>query len=138
LTENIQLAGGTPHGDAHEEASRAATDFGVGAVSVEHLMATYGGNYRVILELTRESEELRTTLVDSLPHIGAEVVYAARYEMAATVEDFLSRRSRIELLARDHGRLCAMRVASLLERELGWSPAEKQRALAGFVEDDLS
>jgi len=136
VTENIQLAGGTPHGDAHQEASRAATDFGVGVVAVEHLMATYGGNYRVILELTGESEELRTPLMDSLPHIGAEVVYAARYEMAASVEDFLSRRSRIELLARDHGRLCAMRIASLLERELGWSPAEKQRALAGFVQED--
>ena len=99
-------------------------------------MATYGGNYGVILELTRESEELRTTLMDSLPHIGAEVVYAARYEMATSVEDFLSRRSRIELLARDHGRFCVMRVASLLERELGWSPAEKQRALAGFAHGD--
>ena len=136
VTENIQLAGGTPHGDAYEEAPRAATDFGVGVVTAKHLMATYGGNYRVILELTRESEELRTTLTDSLPHIGAEAVYAARYEMAATVEDFLSRRTRIELLARDHGRLCAMRVASLLERELGWSPAEKQHALAGFAQDD--
>ena len=99
-------------------------------------MAAYGGNYRVILELTDESEELRTILMESLPHIGAEVVYAARYEMAATVEDFLSRRSRIELLARDHGRLCAMRVASLLERELGWSPAEKQAVLAGFTQED--
>ena len=99
-------------------------------------MATYGGNYRVILELTRESQELRTTLMDSLPHIRAEVVYAARYEMAATVEDFLSRRTRIELLARDHGRLCAMRVASLLERELGLSPAEKQHGLGGFAQDD--
>jgi len=29
-----------------------------------------------------------------------------------------------------------MRVASLLERELGWSPAEKQRALAAFVQED--
>jgi glycerol-3-phosphate dehydrogenase len=138
VTENIQLAGGTPHGDAQEEASRAATDFGVSVVAVEHLMTTYGGNYRVILELTRESEELRTRLMDSLPHIGAEVVYAARYEMAASVEDFLSRRSRIELLSRDHGRFCAMRVASLLERELGWSPAEKRRALAGFVQEDAS
>ena len=138
VSENIHLAGGAPHGDAHEEASRAARDFGVGFVSAEHLMTTYGGNYRVILELTRESEELRTTLMDSLPHIGAEVVYAARYEMATSVEDFLSRRSRIELLARDHGRLCAMRVASLLERELGWSPAEKRHALAGFVQEDAS
>ncbi|MEK6320183.1 MAG: glycerol-3-phosphate dehydrogenase/oxidase [Acidobacteriota bacterium] len=132
VTENIHLAGGTPQGDARKEAQRAATEFGVDLATVEHLMGTYGGNYRVVLEFTRGSEELKTTLIDGLPHIGAEAVYAARYEMAATVEDFLSRRTRIELLARDHGGSCAMRVASLLERELGWSGAENQRALSGF------
>ena len=118
VTENILLSGGTPHGDAREEGLRAAAEFGVGVVAVEHLIETYGGNYRVILELTRESEELKAPLIDGLPHIGAEVVYAARYEMASTVEDFLSRRTRIELLARDHGGSCATRVATLLEREV--------------------
>ena len=119
VTENISLAGGAPSADALETASRAATEFGVDLAAVEHLMEAYGGNYRVVLELTRESEELKTALIDGLPHIAAEVVYAARYEMVATVEDFLSRRTRIELLARDHGRSCATRVASLLEREIG-------------------
>lgn len=124
VTENIPLAGGTPHGDPREEGLHAATEFGVDVVTVMHLMGTYGGNYRVILELTRESEGLKTTLTDGLPHIGAEVVYAARYEMAATVEDFLSRRTRVELLARDHGRSCATRVASLLEGEIGRAATE--------------
>ncbi|MEK6288996.1 MAG: glycerol-3-phosphate dehydrogenase [Acidobacteriota bacterium] len=125
VTENIQLAGGTPQGDARKEA-RAATEFGIDVATVEHLMGTYGSNYRVILELTRESEELKTTLIDGLPHIVAEAVYAARFEMAATVEDFLSRRTRIELLVSDHGRSCAMRVSSLLEREAGRPTAEEQ------------
>jgi glycerol-3-phosphate dehydrogenase len=123
VTENIQLAGGTPHNDARQEAQRAAAEFGVDVATVEHLMGTYGGNYRVVLELTRESEELKTTLIDGLPHIGAEVVYAARCEMAVTVEDFLSRRTRIELLARDQGRSCVTRVSSWLGRELGWPAA---------------
>jgi glycerol-3-phosphate dehydrogenase len=125
VTENIQLAGGTPHNDAREAAQQAATEFGVEVATVEHLMGTYGGNYRVVLELTRESEELKTALIDGLPHIAAEAVYAARYEMAVTVEDFLSRRTRIELLARDHGSLCATRVSSLLQRE---PAADEQRA----------
>jgi glycerol-3-phosphate dehydrogenase len=136
VTERIQLAAGTSDGEAHEAASQAATEFGIDVAAVEHLMETYGGNYRVILELTRESEELKSTLIDGLPHIEAEVVYAARYEMAATVEDLLSRRTRIELLAHDHGRSCAMRVVSLMGRELGWSAAETQSALAGSRIED--
>lgn len=116
-TENILLAGGTLNGDARKEAQRAATEFDVEVATVEHLIGTYGGNYRVVLEITRESEELKMTLIDGLPHVGAEAVYAARYEMALTIEDFLSRRTRIELLARDHGRSIAARVAKLLGGE---------------------
>ncbi len=129
LTEDILLAGGTPHGDARKEVQLAATEFGVDAATVEHLMGTYGGNYRVVLEFASGSDELKTTLIDGLPHIGAEAVYAARYEMAVTVEDFLSRRTRIELLARDHGRSSAKRVSGLLEHETGWPAAgRKQKA----------
>lgn len=117
VTERIQLAGGTPTAATRKRSAEEAGKFGVNVATVEHLIETYGGNYRVILELTRESEELKSALVDGLPHIEAEVVYAARFEMASTVEDFLSRRTRIELLARDNGRSCAMRVASLMGRE---------------------
>lgn len=113
VTELIQLAGGSPE-VARETAAVEGTKFGVDVTTVEHLMQTYGGDYRVILELTRESEEWKSVLVDGLPHIEAEVVYAARFEMATTVQDFLSRRTRIELLARDNGRACAKRVATLL------------------------
>ena len=111
FTESFQLAGGAA-GDSNEETAR---EFGVPINSVEHLIQSYGGNYRLLLELTRESEQLKSSLIEGLPHIEAEVVYAARHEMAVTVEDFLARRTRLELLARDHGRSCTMRVASLLK-----------------------
>ncbi|MFY9558350.1 MAG: glycerol-3-phosphate dehydrogenase/oxidase [Blastocatellia bacterium] len=135
VTERIRLAGGPANGEP-EVVTRISTEFGVDPSTVEHLLECYGANYRVILELTRESEQLESILTAGLAHIEAEVVYTARYEMAATVEDFLSRRSRIELLARDHGRSCAARVAILLSHELGWSPAETQNALAEFVQAD--
>lgn len=115
-TENVRLAGGVVAG-SENEAAGAAREFEIPITTVEHLIGRYGGNYRVVLELTRESEHLKSELLDGLPHIEAEAVYAARYEMAATVEDFLSRRTRLELLARDHGSSCAERVASLLAGE---------------------
>ena len=44
-------------------------------------------------------------LVPGLPYLRAEAVYAARYEMAADLDDVLSRRTRAVLLgARGHGR----------------------------------
>jgi len=122
-TENVRLAGGSVAG-AEDEAAAAAREFDIPITTVEHLIGGYGGNYRVVLELTREAEHLKSRLIVGLPHIEAEAVYAARYEMAATVEDFLSRRTRIELLARDRGRSCAERVASLLASETDGARSE--------------
>ncbi len=124
VTESIQLAGGAMPRAIREQASFAATEFGVDISTAEHLIDTYGGNYRVVLELICESSDLKSPLIFGLPHIEAEVIYSARYEMTASVEDFLSRRTRISLIARDHGRSSVKRVASLLARELDRSEAE--------------
>lgn len=121
VTETIQLAGGAMTGDWQKEACSAAAEFDLNISTVKHLIDTYAGNYRVILEMTQESPELKRELVEGLPHIQAQVVYAARHEMALTVADVLSRRTRIELLSRDQGQSCAERVRNLLQREAGQS-----------------
>lgn len=119
LTAQLHLANGAArNANTDAEATRAAREFAVPVATVEHLMQSYGGNYRAVLDLTRESSALKRGLIDDLPHIEAEAVYAARYEMAATVEDVLARRTRLALLARNGGRECAARIASLLEHEL--------------------
>ena len=116
-TETVELAGGAITSDPHKEAHTAASEFDLEASTVEHLIDTYAGNYRVILGMTRESPELKAALIEGLPHIEAEVSYAARHEMATTVPDVLSRRTRIELLSRDRGQSCAERVENLLQQE---------------------
>jgi glycerol-3-phosphate dehydrogenase len=118
VTEHLELAGGRAGDNPHYESRHAATEYGLEISTVEHLMATYGGNYLELLKLTVGSEDMKRILIDGLQHIEAEVAYAAQYEMALTVEDFLSRRTRIDLLATDHGRSCAARVAQLLGSEL--------------------
>ncbi|HET9532291.1 MAG TPA: glycerol-3-phosphate dehydrogenase [Blastocatellia bacterium] len=118
LTREIELAGGAmPESEWEEAASSASKEFNVTVETAEHLIRSYGGNYRDVLEIARRSDDLKKRLIEDLPQIEAEIVYAARSEMAATVEDFLSRRTRIALLARDQGRHCAARVAELMARE---------------------
>ena len=130
LTEHIRLAGGRLERDTKAEAQAAATRYGVSVEAATHVVETYGGNFRAVLEIATESEELKKPLIDGLPHIEAEVVYAARAEMIVTVEDFLARRTRIRLLARGDVRPCAARVAARMASELGWSTAEAQAAIA--------
>jgi glycerol-3-phosphate dehydrogenase len=105
-------------GDRALEATRLARDFNVPVAMAEHLMRHYGGNCAAVLEPTIGREELKRPLIDGLPHIEAEVIYATQCEMAATVEDVLSRRTRIGLLTRDGGASGAARIAQLMAETL--------------------
>ena len=54
----------------------------------------YGSDALLIQDLVRAEPALGEPLHRALPTIGAEVVFAARHEMARTVEDVLARRTR--------------------------------------------
>jgi len=96
-------------------------------------VASYGVRAREVVALAAEGDErLRRRLAPELPHLGAEVVYAARYEHAIEVEDVLCRRVPLHRLDREQGLGCAPLVAELLAMELGWSPAREKRSLRSY------
>ena len=65
----------------------------------EHLARRYGSLAAEILELADSDPDLAAPLVPGLPYRRAEAVYAVREEMATTLDDVLSRRTRARLLA---------------------------------------
>lgn len=71
-------------------------------------------------------------IVAGLPDVRAEVVHAARHEMAASVDDVLARRTRLRLQARDASAAAADDVAALLATELGWDGAEAARQAEAY------
>lgn len=79
----------------------------------------YGSDYAAIEKLMEERPELKEKLCDALPHTKAEVVYSAQKEMARTVEDFLSRRTRSLLLDAKSSVKMAPETARLLAETLG-------------------
>ncbi|MBB6143418.1 glycerol-3-phosphate dehydrogenase [Silvibacterium bohemicum] len=88
----------------------------------------YGSDAEKIRELARSSPELAEQLHPDLPYIAAEIVWAARFEMARTVEDALARRTRALFLNAHAAIAMAPRAAALLAAELGkddaWIAAE--------------
>ncbi|MDQ1446643.1 MAG: glycerol-3-phosphate dehydrogenase [Acidimicrobiaceae bacterium] len=106
---------------------------GCDRVTDEHLRSRFGGESRVIEAMVAGSPDLGAPLVEGLPYMKAEAVYAARYEMAHTLEDVLSRRTRALLLARDAAVAAAPSVAALVGAELGWDEAEQARQVAAFT-----
>ena len=83
-------------------------------------MYWYGSDREEILNLLEEDPGLGEQISESLSIIRAQVVWAVRKEMARSVEDFLSRRTRaIQLDARESIRMAPV-VAEIMARELGY------------------
>ena len=97
-----------------------------------HLGDRYGTLAPAIDELIAKRPELAEPLVPRLPYLRAEAVYAARHEMATTLVDVLTRRTRIHLLDREATLGAAPGVADLLSVELGWDDTERRRQLAAY------
>jgi glycerol-3-phosphate dehydrogenase len=81
--------------------------------------SVYGSDYAGIEKIAVKSPALAGPLSPRLPYTGAEVVWAAREEMARTVEDVLARRTHALLLDARAAREAAVEVAHLLAHELG-------------------
>jgi len=82
-------------------------------------LAFYGTDALAIKELIGQDASLAQALDSELPYVAAEVVWAAREEMALTVEDVLARRTRALFLNSKAAVRMAPRVAALLAQELG-------------------
>lgn len=81
-------------------------------------LAVYGSDAPAIQELMDENTAWRERLHPALPYTGAEIVWAARQEMARTVEDVLARRTRALFLNARAALEMAPRAAELLAAEL--------------------
>ncbi|MBL7802635.1 MAG: FAD-dependent oxidoreductase [Saprospiraceae bacterium] len=110
---------------AGELAERAAR-YGIDATVVHHLSEYYGDNSPAVIDLVEGDESLAKPLVAGFPFIRAEVVWAARREMACTLRDVLARRLRLEIADWQAAGAAAPAVAAILARELGW-PEERER-----------
>lgn len=102
-TRELPLHGWCADGDAHDS------------------FAVYGADKQAIRDIAASQPALNEPLHPRLPYLKAEVVWAARHEMARTVEDVLSRRTRALLLDARASIEAAGVVSDLLAAELGSS-----------------
>jgi glycerol-3-phosphate dehydrogenase len=95
-------------------------------------LAYYGSDGAAIQQLADSQPELQEPLADRLPHAAAQVVWAARHEMARSVEDVLARRVRALFYDAEAAVQAAPKVAALLAAELGRDEAWQTEQLAQF------
>jgi glycerol-3-phosphate dehydrogenase len=99
-----------------------------GASEAEDSLGMYGSDAAHLRELAGSDTRLAQRLDPALPYIGAEVVWAAREEMARTLDDVLARRTRALFLNSRAAMRMAPAAAKLLARELNkdqsWAEAQ--------------
>ena len=97
-----------------------------------HLALRYGNERATVDALIAGDPALGEPLVPGLPYLRAEAVYACTHEMALTLDDVLSRRTRARLQARDDSVAAAGSAAELVGGILGWTPDEQARQIEAY------
>ncbi len=99
-------------------------------------LGVYGSDGEKILALAAADKRLSQRLHPELPYIAAEVIWAVREEMARTLDDVLSRRTRALFLNARAAIDMAPAVAKLMAEELGAGQDWIDQQLQQF--DDLA
>jgi glycerol-3-phosphate dehydrogenase len=89
-----------------------------------HLFARFGSETETIVSMIKQDPSLGEPLVAGLPYLRAEAVFAVQHEMARTLDDILSRRTRARIINRRASVDSARSVAELIAPLLGWSDQE--------------
>ncbi|HEU5228110.1 MAG TPA: glycerol-3-phosphate dehydrogenase/oxidase [Ktedonobacteraceae bacterium] len=131
-TAHLPLAGSAGWPLQQKAITRRGTELGLATDIVEQLKRSYGSNALPILEMIADDPSLATRLIDDLPYIRAEVLYACRQEMAMTPYDILARRTAITLEDRQRGLGIVEQVAALIAQELHWTPGQQQAMIDAY------
>jgi glycerol-3-phosphate dehydrogenase len=95
-------------------------------------LAVYGTDGALIRALANENHSFEERLHSRLPIMAAQVIFAARHEMARTIEDVLARRTRMLFLDAAAAIEAAPRVAELMAKELERDDEWMQSQVAAF------
>jgi glycerol-3-phosphate dehydrogenase len=124
VTHHLHIHGFIEAAKAEATKEEATKEFGP--------LAVYGSDAHEIRKLVDADRSLGEPLHSALPNIKAEVVWAARHEMARTVEDVLARRTRALFLNARAALAMAPVVAELMASELAWDDVTRTKQLAAF------
>ncbi len=130
-TKQHPLAGAA--GFSAEYRKSLVKEYALGEATARHLAQKFGTRAPEVLALARADASLGRPLVEGLPHVCAEVVYAIRNEMAQTIEDILARRLGLQLFDWRKSIEAAPAVADLLAWELGWTGERRDEAVTNYT-----
>ena len=115
-TEQLPILGSTNYNEKGDLELIENYDFAPDIAA--YLNRTYGDQAAQVAKLAQEGYGAR--LVENHPVLEAEILYAARFELAERVIDVLARRTPLALLDTEAAKQAAPRVLEIMAEELEW------------------
>jgi glycerol-3-phosphate dehydrogenase len=109
--------------------ARREFDEGLPTDTIPHLIAAYGSRYRDVMDIAANRPDWRTRIAPDSPVIGAELILAARKEMAPTLADIVIRRTPLGALGCP-GDDALARAAAIVGAELKWPEDRRRQEIA--------
>jgi glycerol-3-phosphate dehydrogenase len=98
------------------------------------LLQRYGTAADDVLVLAEGRADLLEPMIEGLPYTGAEALYAVREEMAGSLDDVLSRRTRATIQRALPAMDAAEAVATLIAPDMGWDESAVREQVARYSE----
>ena len=128
-TEKLPLVGADGYFALVQQVSVIANEYGLAESTISHLLNRYGSMISEVLEIVKSDKKNGQLLDSTLPYIKAEIVYAVTHEGAMSVDDVISRRTRLAFEAPHAGLELADEIASIIAPHLGWGAKEKKASI---------
>ncbi|MHA1213793.1 MAG: glycerol-3-phosphate dehydrogenase/oxidase [Candidatus Hodarchaeales archaeon] len=98
---------------------------------VAHHLVSYGKNYKKICKLCEQKPELKNRISENRPYLMAEIDYSIQCEKVVHLQDFLLRRTQIQL-SEEQGLDCHKKIANHMGKLLNWSEEEIKREIEDY------
>ena len=132
-TEGLAIIGADGYSVLLNKADDLASDFGVSSSTILHLLERYGSLFHEVLEPAILDKNWSKPIVESLPYLRAEILYAVTHEGARSIDDVLSRRTRISFEASDQGTSAVEEVGEIISKVLGWNKTQTQASIDEYL-----
>jgi len=132
VTEKLPIVGADGYFALVQQAERIADESGLSTESVTHLLNRYGSLISEVLEIIKDDPKMAKPLTKDLPYLKAEIYYAASHEGARSVDDVISRRTRLAFEAPNSAMDLASDVATIIAPVLGWTPKQKKDSINSY------
>jgi glycerol-3-phosphate dehydrogenase len=128
-TENLAIIGAEGYSVLINKIPKLAKEYGLAEDTVRHLLDRYGSLYEELLAPAKDDPSLLEPLIEGLPYIKAEARYAITHELALSIDDLLSRRTRIAFEASDSGLSITAYLGELLGKFAGLGKKEIAKSI---------